>query len=138
MFETNYWEDSITWNGVIFPATLDTLKPFVFKSAAVRPAKEYLASMKETGEIGFDLHYLAKRSKQKVAENLKSIDRLRKIDVPWIKYIIVFSILMTGSIVACFFALSMLRIAQSTLIPICVFFIIGLALAFVFITFLAI
>ena len=69
---------------------------------------------------------------------MKAIDRLRKIDVPWIKYIILFSLLMTGSIVACFFALSMLRIAQSTLIPICVFFLIGLAAAFVFITFLAI
>ncbi len=41
-------------------------------------------------------------------------------------------------IIACFFGLSMLRTSNSVLIPICVFFIIGIALAFIFVTMLSI
>jgi hypothetical protein len=56
------------------------------------------------------LHHLAQLSKQEIVEDLKEIDRIRKIDVPWVFYIVVFLILMAGSIVACFFGLRVLRV----------------------------
>lgn len=123
---------------MIFPVTLGSLKPYKFRSTAIRPAQDYLSSGKETGEVGFDLHYMAKKSKTHIMNNLKEIDRIRKIDVPWIMYIIIFVLLMAGAIVASYFALSILRIEKSSLIPMCFFFIVGLAIAFLFITFLGV
>ncbi len=120
----------------MFPATIKSIKPYTFRSVAIRDAKQYFGQ--QTGEVGFDLHFLAKASKTKIVTNLKEIDRIRKIDVPWIWYIVLFAIIMAGSIVACFFGLSMLRTSNSVLIPVCVFFIIGIALAFIFVTMLSI
>ena len=68
--------------------------------------------------------------------DLKEIDRIRKVDVPWKFYLFVFTVCMAGSIIACYFGLSYLRVKRETLIPICVFFILGMALGLAFITFL--
>jgi hypothetical protein len=75
---------------------------------------------------------------KKISENLKRIDKIRKIDTPWIFYLIMFIMLMIGAILVTYFTMSILRLKPATLIPLCVFFIIGLALAFSFITFLSI
>lgn len=115
-----------------------SLKPYKFRSTAIRPAQEYLNLGQETGEVGFDLHFMAKKSKAQIVANLKEIDRIRKIDVPWVFYIVVFVVLMAGAIIASYFALSILRIEKTALIPLCFFFIIGLGIAFLFITFLGI
>ena len=88
--------------------------------------------------MGFDLHYQADLSTKKISENLTKIDKIRKIETPWIFFLVLFILLMIGAILATYFTMSILRLKSSTLIPLCVFFIVGLALAFSFIVFLAI
>ena len=39
MFKSNYFEEGLLWNGVIFPVTLDSLKPYKLVSSAIRPEK---------------------------------------------------------------------------------------------------
>lgn len=84
------------------------------------------------------MHHQANQSTKQISENLKQIDRIRKIDAPWIFYLVTFLVLMVGAILATYFTLAILKLGQGTLIPLCVFFIIGMAAAFAFITFLSI
>ena len=51
---------------------------------------------------------------------------------------VIFVVLMIGAILATYFTLAILKLGYSVLIPLCVFFILGVALAFMFITFLSI
>ena len=139
MHSTNYWDSSIAWNGVIFPATIDSVQqPYTKKSAAIRLPQEYLSRDEPTGEISFDLHFLAKNSNKKVTDNIKRIDEIRKLKTPWLVYLTIFVLFMVGTIVACYYSLTHIRISQSTLIPICIVFIICLAITIGLLTFLSI
>lgn len=71
-------------------------------------------------------------------KSLQKIDRIRALDVPWIKYLVLFTILMSGAIAACILALSRLRVEITTLVTICVVFVLALAATLLFITFLSI
>jgi len=108
------------------------------KSSAIRSPQEYLSKNEPTGEISFDLHFLAKNSNKKVTDNIKRIDKIRKLDSPWLAWMTIFVLLMVGSIVACYYSLTHIRISQSTLIPICIVFIICLAITIGLLTFLSI
>ena len=138
MFKTNFWEDGVEWNGLVFPQTLDKLNPFSYKTVAVRDPQLYLKRGGETGEVGFDLHVMAQRSNSVVEKSLKQIDRIRALDVPWVKYLVLFTTLMSGAIAACIVALSQLRVETNTLVTLCVVFILALAVTLLFITFLSI
>ena len=108
------------------------------KSSAIRSPQEYLSKNEPTGEISFDLHFLAKNSNKKVTDNIKRIDKIRKLDTPWLACMTIFVLLMVGSLVACYYSLTHIRISQSTLSPICIVFIICLAITIGLLTFLSI
>ena len=60
MYTTNVWEEGYNWNGVIFPATKSQIKPFTNKDSAIKGHENYIG--RETGDIGFDLYWLSKKS----------------------------------------------------------------------------
>jgi hypothetical protein len=62
MLKTNIWEDDVEWNGLVFPATLKSLKPFTSKVPSIKPVGIYEG--KETGEIVFDIHRQAEQSRK--------------------------------------------------------------------------
>jgi hypothetical protein len=131
MFKTSYIGN---WNGLIAPYTAEQLKSLPQpKSVAIRPDK---FNQNITGEVAHDLNIMSKDSKKKLAENLVKIDKIRKVDVPWVMYIFFFVVLMTAAIVACYFGLKALHVSYGTLIPICAVFILCLAVTFIFITIL--
>ena len=62
MYKTNIWEEDVEWNGLVFPVTLKSLKPFSSKAPSIKPPTIYEG--KQTGEIVFDIHQQAEESKR--------------------------------------------------------------------------
>jgi len=133
MLKTNIWEDGVEWNGLVHPATLKLLKPFSSKCPSIKPASAYEG--KETGEIVFDIHIQAEKSRQAQTQAIKDIDKIKNIDVPWKTYLCLFGFLMCVATVGCYFAIILLRVELYVIIPIVIAFIIGVAAILALITF---
>jgi hypothetical protein len=133
MLKTNIWEDGVDWNGLVFPATLRSLKPYSSKVPSIKPASLY--DGKETGEIVFDIHRQAEDSKKAQSSAIRDIDKIKAIDVPWITYLMFFGLIMCAASIGCYFALVLLRVALHVILPIVIFFIFGVAAILLLITF---
>lgn len=99
MYTTNVWEEGYNWNGVIFPATKSQLKPFTNKDSAIKGHENYIG--RETGDIGFDLYWLSKKSYEAQQFAISEIDRIKKLDVPWKCYIAAYVVMMALAAVGC-------------------------------------
>lgn len=133
MLKTNIWEDGVQWNGLVFPTTLKSLKPFTSKVPSIKPASNYEG--KETGEIVFDIHRQAEESKKAQTLAIRDIDKIKAIDVPWITYLLLFGVIMCAASIGCYFAIVLLRVSLGVILPIVISFIIGVAAVLVLITF---
>lgn len=108
MLKTNIWEDGVDWNGLIFPATLKSLKPYSSKVPSIKPPSLY--DGKETGEIVFDIHRQAEESKKAQALAIRDIDKIKAVDVPWKSYLTFFGLIMCAASIGCYFAIILLRV----------------------------
>ncbi len=99
MYTTNVWEEGYNWNGVIFPVTKSQLKPYNNKDSAIKGNDNYIG--RETGDIGFDLYWLSKKSFEAQQFAISEIDRIKKLDVPWKCYIAAYVVLMVLAALGC-------------------------------------
>jgi len=84
---------------VIFPVTKSQLKPYKNKDSAIKSQDNYVG--KETGDIGYDLYWLSKKSYEDQKFAISEIDRIKMIDVPWKCYLAFYIILMALAGVGC-------------------------------------
>lgn len=132
MYQSNVWDESVTWDGVVFPAVLKSLKPYNNKALSIKPSAVYEG--RETGEIVFDIQRQALNSKKQMSDMIKQIDKIKAIDVPWKSYLFLFGLIMIAAAIGSYFAIQLLRVPVSVLVPIIIFFLLGVALALALIT----
>lgn len=97
------------------------------------PADQYKG--KETGDIGFDLYYMSKKSFDGQQFAISEIDRIKKIDVPWKWYVGIFIALMILSGVGSWALSIYVAMPISPLVAIMLIFIIVVGGIFLLITF---
>jgi hypothetical protein len=69
MYQSNVWDESVTWDGVVFPAVLQSLKPYNNKALSIKPSAVYEGRV--TGEIVFDIQRQALNSKKHMSDMIK-------------------------------------------------------------------
>ena len=136
-YQTSFWEEGLSWNGVIFPTENSEVRKVKrqFNSTDV-----VISDRAELRKFDDDVRcYLSEKvesSKAEMSEAIKQIDDIRRVEVPVPLYLVLYFLGMILAFGLSYIMLAVLRLYYVLAIILVVFLIVGITFAMGFITYL--
>ena len=135
--QTNFWEKDTEWNGVIFPLHMEDIASFkreyTSQDICIKPIDANSSDLTEDIRCDIEVSVLKCKTAQQTV--IEIIDKIRKVDVPWKIYLIIWVVMLLIIFGLVYVLLGVVKMAVKFSIPIAVGLVVFSTLAMALITY---
>lgn len=136
-YTTTFWEEGFEWNGVIYPLEMQDLR----KTKRDTGAEELIINdINHDGyedEIRCAVELMVKKAKTAMADAIRLIDEVRKVDVPIMLYVFLYVLGLLLAFGLAYLMLGIIRLYVTLAVVLVVFLVLGITFAMSLITFVS-